>query len=309
MKLLAAVAVSTLTVLMPIHEHAEVRPEAMVFSYKVLDKSGTPVPNARITLVAVTEEGRSYGADSEWSTEMGTNLDGLGEMGFGTPPKRKPGKLQVVARHPSIGEVRKTIEWSAVLHTHRPVECFSEPTFVLKAEGGPGLEAWRTSAAREAPALVESLMKAKEPLEVRSVADKIAAGETSSVPSLVAALQKYEKPKRGRLVHAFMVTWNRCRGQGPLDQTTRAKALAIYAVHSYVNIVLMKPKTQPHFIQRCEKPMVLQEVAWVIKDLQAKIAAAQRRGDLASVREAKVSLSKVREVERRIKETQEDARN
>ena len=96
------------------------------FSYKVLDRTGTPVPNARLTLLAVDEEGRPFGTDAQWSTGIGTNLDGLAEMELASPPKRRPGKLQLVAEHPSIGKVRKTVPWSAVLHDVRSLKSYSK---------------------------------------------------------------------------------------------------------------------------------------------------------------------------------------
>ncbi|HUT14245.1 MAG TPA: hypothetical protein VMY42_27415 [Thermoguttaceae bacterium] len=282
-------------------------------SYKVLDKSGTPVPNAKITLVAVNPEGKSYGAEFTWNMAR-TNMDGCGASGFGTAPEEKPGRLQIIARHPSVGEVTTTADWRDVLHERPPlIKSPDEPMFVLKAHAGPGLAAWSDSVARKAPTLVESLLKAKNKKEIDAVTQELAACEMMAIPPLVAALQDYENPRRRRLVRAFIHTWNACNAQGPLDPAIRPKAVAIYSVNSHVGVLGEKPQSQPTFLRNCPDEAVLpvtREVAWVIRDLEAKIHAARQADDPDRiVGNLEMVLSKMREVEKQTKELRRDDRN
>jgi hypothetical protein len=142
-------------------------------------------------------------------------------------------------------------------------------------------------------------MKAKDDKEVESLTAQLVAGEMMSIPPLVTALQDYENPLRRRLVRAFMRTWNGCHAQGPLDAALRPKALAIYRVNSYAGILVLKPRTRPSFIGRRETEIV-HEVAWVIEDLQERIAAASEEGDSYQARVDEAVLTKMREVQRRM---------
>lgn len=294
----ATVIVSSLMLLVAVFQNPSTQGKVLYFNYKVLDRTGTPVPNARFTLVAVDDQGRSYGPDAEWSTGGGTNLSGLGAMGFGTPVKQRPGKLRLVSRHPSIGEVRKTLPWSAVLHDVRPLQPFSEPVFVLRADGGPGLEAWRVVAAKKAPALVQSLMKAKDEKEVDSLTAQLVVGEMMSIPPLVAALQDYENPLRRRLLRALMRTWNGCGGQGQLDVAIRRKALAIHTVNTHVVVLAVKPQAGPTLLGGERE--IVREIAWAIEDLQERIAAAREKGDTYQASADELVLTKMKEVQRQM---------
>ncbi len=279
-------------------QHDSAQKKVFHVSYEVLDRTGTPVPNARLTVVAVNEKGRSYGPNAEWSTGVGTNLSGKGHMGFGTAPNPRPGHLRLVARHPSIGEVRKTVEWSAVMYDVRP-QSFGAPVFALKADRGFGLESWRRAAAKKAPEIVKSLMKTRDEKEVDSLTEQLVAGEMMSIPPLVTALQDYENPLRRRLVRAFIRAWNGCYGQGPLDVAIRPKALAIYSVNMYVGILPMKPQVEPSFLGRREKE-IAREIAWAIEDLRERIPAARQKGDTYQARVDEAVLTRMKEVQRQM---------
>ena len=300
MGFLLTVALSTCMAQMSEDDPAAAERRVLYFSCKVLDKSGTPVPNAKITLVAVTKEGKSHGLDAEWSTGMGTNHKGLGKMGFGTPPKIRPGKLHIVARHPSIQEVRKTVEWSDVLHERWPSGTFGKPMFVLKSEGGLGQAAWRDSVAKRAPILCKSLLEATDEKDIDAITEELVAGEMMSISPMVAVLQDYKNPRRSRFLRAFMRN-----NYNPLDPAMQIKAFAIRRVNSYAALLRMQPEAKPMFLRKIPDEAVLpvaREVAWVIKDLEAKIRAARQAEDPDRiVGNLTMVLSRMREVEKQVK--------
>jgi hypothetical protein len=279
----------------------EPKEKHFVFSCRVFDKTGEPVPNAKIRVVAVNEQGDPYGPDSNWSGGR-TDSDGYGGLGFGTTIKPRPGKLSIVTQHPSIGEVRKTVDWSVVLHDTRPITAIVQPVIKLSAEGGPGLKEWREVVTNKAPGLVRSLVNSKDDKEVGRITDEISAGEMCSVPALYEALKDYDNPNRQRLVKCLIFTWNGCNGVGPIDKDVREKALAIFSVEMYPGILAVKPMARPVFVSWPEKTIMLKEIAWVIKNLEAEVAEADKKGDRETAQNTGWLLSKMREAEKETRE-------
>ncbi len=72
--------------------------------YQVLDRTGRPVPNAKVRVVLVDEQGRPYGPTSSW-TGSRTDADGKGGLGLGTYVKEKPGSVQLAACRQAVGGV------------------------------------------------------------------------------------------------------------------------------------------------------------------------------------------------------------
>jgi hypothetical protein len=254
--------------------------EKQVFGlrYKVLDRFGTPVPNAQVKVIALDEKGQPYGSGFIWMLPARTGANGCAASGCGTSPPLKPGSLRVVAEHPSIGEAHKDCEWKDALHPNHAYTADGDP-IVLKAEGGPGLLAWRTEAAAKSPQLVAALDKADKNDQVASLTKEIAAQEMQAVPTLLQALNDYDNPQRQRFVHALLATWNGCLGMGPLDSDVRAKARAIYDVLMYDGVLREKPQITLHFFDRINTfpreytAQAVKEIEWVIRRRRTQMAS------------------------------------
>ncbi len=265
--------------------------ERFSFACQVLDRYGKPVPNAMIGFVAVNDRGRSYGPAYTWSAGWYTGADGVCTGGMGTMPELKPGKVQITASHPSIEELRQIVNWSDLIQqTQKPTA--THPLLKLQAKGGPGLEAWRQSTLKEAPALVKALLEAKDAKEVESVTDRLAAGEMQSIPSLVTALHDYGNPHRRRLVDALMATWGGCRGVGQIDLEAKTFAMAVFSANAYVRVLRIKPRSEPSFLNRRDRA-TLDELDWVIDQLQSQIADAQEKGNSNEVVTLREILAKM----------------
>jgi len=260
------------------------RTEKLVFQvkYRVLDRFGMAVPNACMKLMAIDETGQPYGADFTWSLAS-TDANGFGESGFGTMPPRRPGKLLIVAEHPSIKEFKKAIEWKEALSTNRAER---GAPIILEANAGPGLRAWRVAAAAESPQLVAELDKADKEEQIASLTRAIAAREMMAVPALLQTLLDYDNPRRQRFIDALLLTWNGCRGVGPAEREILTKARAIYDVQMCVGVLRAKPQGVLPFLDRINAlprdyaNQVLKEMQWVIVRMQAKMIDVSEQGQI-----------------------------
>jgi len=263
---------------------------------KVLDRFGVPTPNVRITVVAVDKDDRPHGPYSTW-TAARTRADGQSNFGMVGELKVKPGKARIVAKHPSIGEVRRTVEWTDLLYPSQAART-KAPLFLLRGKGGIGLKAWRRKAAGEASRLVAALGKAKKADQIESLTKQIAAQEMMAVPALVKVLDDYDNPKRSRFVKALTWTWNGCMGTGPLDKKFKAKARAIYHVDMSIGILSVKPRSGLPFRGRMGKwpdeytTCVMKEIEWLISRWKAQAVEAKKTGDVNRAADLRWKLKK-----------------
>lgn len=263
---------------------------------KVFDRFGVPTPNVRITAVAVDKKGQPHGPYSTW-TMARTSADGQSNFGMSGALEVKPGKLQIVAKHPSIGEVHRTVEWTDLLYTSQAATT-KAPQFVLRAKGGIGLKAWREKAAKEALRLVAALEKAEKTDQIESLTKQIVDQEMMAVPALAEALEDFDNPKRPRFVKALTWTWNACMGIGPLDKKFKAKARAIYNVDMAVRNLLRKPRSGLQFRGRIGKwpreytTYAMKEMEWLISRWRAQAVEAKKNGNVNEVATLKWKIKK-----------------
>jgi hypothetical protein len=127
-----------------------------------------------------------------------------------------------------------------------------------------------------------------------------------SIPPLADALQDYENPLRRRAVRALLLTWNGCQGQGPLDESLKPKVSAMYIVNMYVAILAERPQVKPSF-QGYRPREIADEIAWVVKDLPVRVAAARENGDTNQAIADEAALARMKELQIQMsKELDED---
>lgn len=246
--------------------------------WRILDHAGVPVPNVAMRLVAYTKGGQPHGDDQAWWAGI-TNAKGQGEMTL-MSVAAQPGYLELEGVHPSIGMVRKRVEWD---HLSGPPAPGRAEIIEIRAMAGPGLADWREVCRAAAPDLVRGLLTAAED-EASSLQEHLIKGEGASLPALVAAAEDYDHPKRHRLVRAIRVIVNMIQGTDYVDARVLAKAAPIFAVNTFVVVFREKPSMKPRFDSACMK-----ELEWTI----ARLGRDKENADLAAaLKEALADIRK-----------------
>lgn len=246
--------------------------------WRILDHAGVPVPNVTMRLVAYTKGGQPHGDDQAWWAGV-TNAKGQGEMTLMSVAPQ-PGYLELEGVHPSIGTVRKRVEWA---HLSSPPAPGREEIIEIRAMAGPGLADWREACRGVAPDLVRELLAAADD-EVSRLQEHLIKGEGASLPALVAAAEDYDHPKRHRLVRAIRVIVNMIHGTDYVDARVLAKAAPIFAVDTFAVVFREKPSMKPRFDSACVK-----ELEWTI----ARLGRDKENTDLAAaLKEALADIRK-----------------
>jgi len=251
---------------------------------KVLDRFGVATPNVPIAVVALDKQGRPEGP-AFFSESRRTKVDGMAR--FGTAPGKAPkaDKFHIVARHPSIGEIRRTVERDDLWFLTQATRT-KGPLFVLRAKGGVGLDAWRKKAAKEAVELVAALAKAENADRIEALTKQIATRERTAVAPLLKVLADYDNPRRDRFVNPLCAAW---RFIGPIDEKVNARARAIHDVRMSVGILRVKPRSRLRFADTVGKwpgeysAYVVKELQWTIPRMKSRIAEFKKTGGVGEV--------------------------